>query len=134
MGFFKSSSRLMQQANEIGKDWNPAQQVTDATAQMRAANESLAQQTAAIQVATTGVDATAMIVAVRQARQMINYQPTVELDLLVQREGQLPYPVTVMQVLPQIHLAKAQPRNRVSVKVDPDNPATLWVDWDRSAM
>lgn len=133
MGFFKSTNRLRQQANEVGKDWNPAQQVTDATAQLRAANETLAQQTAAARIATTGLDATAMIVTVRQARQLINYQPTVELDLLVQPESQLPYPVTVLQVVPHIHLTKAQARNRVIVRVDPESPTTVWIDWDRPA-
>jgi hypothetical protein len=57
----------------------------------------------------------------------------IEVDLTVSPEGLPPYPVTVKQVIPQVHLARAQPGMAVHVKVDPSDPASVWIDWDRPA-
>jgi hypothetical protein len=134
VGIFKSMRELQKQSDEINKNWDVGAQLEDAQARMAEAQEMMAQQTAAANAAVTGVDATATIAAVRQTGAMVNYQPTVEVDLTVLPEGGLPpYPVTVKQVIPQIHLAQAQPGASVHVKVDPDNPASVWIDWTRPA-
>jgi hypothetical protein len=100
---------------------------------MQDAQEMMAQQTAAANAVTTGVDATATIVAVRQGHGMVNFQPMIEVDLTVMPDGLPPYPVTVKQVVPQVQLAQVQPGSAVHVKVDPNNPATVWIDWNRPA-
>jgi hypothetical protein len=134
MGIFKSMRELQKQSDEVNKNWDVGAQLEDAQARMADAQEMMAQQTAAANAATTGIDATATIVAVRQSGAMVNYQPTIEVDLTVLPEGGLPpYPVTVKQVIPQIHLAQAQPGSSVHVKVDPNNPASVWIDWTRPA-
>jgi hypothetical protein len=133
MGMFKSLRDLQKQSDEINKNWDVGAQLADAQARMQDAQEMMAQQTAAANAAVTGADATATIVAVRQGHGMVNYQPTIEVDLTVLPEGLPPYPVTVKQVIPQIHLAQAQPGNSVHVKVDPNNPASVWIDWTRPA-
>ncbi len=129
MGLFKSVRDLKKQADEINKDWDPAAQVAQAQAQMQAATESMAQQTAAANLAATGMPGTATIVAVRQGNAMVNHQPLVELDLTVMAEGRPPYPATVSQVMPMTMLGQAQPGITVNVKIDPDDPAALWIDW-----
>ena len=130
---FKSLRDLQKQSEEINKNWDVGAQLADAQSRMQDAQEMMAQQTAAANAATTGVDATATIVAVRQGQAMVNFQPTIEVDLTVLPEGGPPYPVTVKQVIPQIHLAQAQPGASVHVKVDPNNPASVWIDWTRPA-
>jgi hypothetical protein len=134
MGMFKSIRDLQKQGNEINKNWDVGAQLADAQAQMQNAQELMAQQTAAANAATTGLDATATIVAVRQGPGLVNFQPMIEVDLTVLRDGGMPpYPVTVKQVIPQVNLAQAQPGASFHVKVDPNNPASVWIDWMRPA-
>lgn len=133
MGFFKSMRELQKQSDEINKNWDVGAQLADAQTRMADAQEAMAQQTAAANAAVSGVDGTATIVAVRQGHGMVNYQPMIELDLTVVPDGGLPYPVTVKQVTPQIHLARAQPGASVPVKIAPGDPSSVWVDWDRQA-
>ncbi|MEX2197098.1 MAG: hypothetical protein WD844_17635 [Thermoleophilaceae bacterium] len=132
MGLFKGMRDLQKQANEINKTWDPGAQLQQAQAQMESANELMAQQTAAANAAVTGLDATAMIVAVRQGHGMVNFQPMIEVDLTVSPEGLPPYPVTVKQVIPQVQLGRAQAGTAVHVKVDPNDPALVWIDWNRA--
>jgi hypothetical protein len=134
MGLFKSMRDLQKQSNEINKNWDVGAQLEDAQTRMADAQEMMAQQTAAANAATTGVDATATIVAVRQGHAMVNFQPEIEVDLTVLPDGGLPpYPVTVKQIIPQVQLGQAQPGAAVHVKVDPNNPALVWIDWNRPA-
>ena len=134
MGMFKSRRDLQKQANEINKNWDVGAQLEDAQARMADAQELMAQQTAAANAAATGIDATATIVAVRQGHGMVNFQPMIEVDLTVLPDGGLPpYPVTVKQVIPQVNLVQAQPGAGFHVKVDPNNPALVWIDWTRPA-
>jgi hypothetical protein len=100
-----------------------------ATDKLRAANEMLAQQTAAANLAVSGADATAMITSVAQTGAMVNYQPMLNIDMTVMAPGLPPYPASVSQVVEQIYLAKAAAGNTVNVKVDPNAPATVYIDW-----
>lgn len=129
MGLFKSVRDLKKQADQINESWDPAAQMAQAQAQMQAATESMAQQTAAANLAATGLPATATIVAVRQGNTMVNQQPVVEIDLTVMAEGRPPYPASVSQVMPLTMLSQAQPGATVNVKIDPNDPETLWIDW-----
>jgi hypothetical protein len=129
---FKSMRDLQKQSNEINKDWDPGQQMKDGMAQMEAANEMMAQQTAAANIAMNGTPGTALIGEVRQTGGMVNYQPMVEIDLNVMREGMPPYPATVKQVIEQIYLPKAVAGASVNVKIDPSDQSTVWIDWATS--
>jgi hypothetical protein len=129
MGFFKSMRDLQKQSNEVNKDWDVGAQLADAQARMADANAFMAQQTAAANAATSGVDATATVAAVRQEGGMVNYQPIVELDLTVIAAGNPPYPLTVKQVVPQTQLAMLQPGASLKLKVDPNDPGAVWIDF-----
>lgn len=129
MGFFKSLNDLNKQAKEINKDWDPGQQMKDGMAQMQAANEMMAQQTQAANLAMTGKDATASIVNAAQTGAMVNFQPTMQIELTVFPEGGVPYPVTVSQVVEQPYLSKAVPGSQVKVKVDANDHNVVWIDW-----
>jgi len=131
MGLFKNMRDLTKQAQVLQENMDVGAQLENAQSQMAAANEMMAQQTAAANAAVTGVDATAMIVEVRQGAAMINYQPMVEVDLTVMPAGLPPYPVTVKQVASMVQLPQVRAGATVHVKVDPNNPSTVWIDWTR---
>jgi hypothetical protein len=125
MGFLKDINTLKKQAKEIDKTFDPGAQMREGKQRMAAAQEMMAQQTAAMQLATTGEDATAQVVAARDTGTQINLQPILEIDLLVMRDGQPPYPATVRQMVAQAQLGLIAAGSTVSVRVDPANPATV---------
>lgn len=132
MGFFKSMNELNKQAKEINKDFDPGQQMKDAQAQMAQANEMMAQQTMAANLAMSGKDATASITSVAQTGAMINYQPTMAIEMTVFPEGGVPYPASATQVVEQMYLAKAAPGQQIKLKVDANDPSVIWIDWPGS--
>ena len=125
MGFLKDINTLKKQAKEIDKTFDPGAQMREGKLRMAAAQEMMAQQTAAISLATTGEDATAQVVAARDTGTQINLQPVLEIDLLVMRDGQPPYPATVRQMVAQAQLGLIAAGSTVTVRVDPANPATV---------
>jgi len=129
MGMFRSVRQLQKQANEIQKDWDPGAQMAAGMDQMRAAQEMMAQQTQAANIAMSGVDATATITGVQQTGAMVNYQPTMQIDMTVLPDGLPPYPASVTQVVEQHFLVKAVPGASVPIKVDPNDPGSIWINW-----
>jgi hypothetical protein len=129
MGMFRSMRQLQKQANEIQKDWDPGAQMAAGMEQMRAAQEHMAQQTQAANIAMTGVDATATITGVTQTGAMVNFQPTMQIEMTVLPDGLPPYPASVTQVVEQHFLVKAVPGASVPIKVDPNDPGSIWINW-----
>jgi hypothetical protein len=132
MGFFKSMRDLHKEAIDIEKSMPPVKdRMADATARMAAATQSMASQTQAINqafdAAGGGVDATATINAARTVG-VVNFDPLLELDLTVMRDGMAPYPATVRQVVPQMDLPRLQSGASVAAKVDPNEPSSIWLD------
>ena len=125
MGFLKDMRTLNKQAKEISKDWDPAAQMRDGMARMQDAQQMLARQTAAAQLAATGEPAEAQVIGVRDTGALLNMQPVLEIDLLVTRTGMPPYPATVRQVVAHAQLARLTPGATLHVRVDPDDPATV---------
>lgn len=120
---------LQKQAKEIDRNFDSKATLANAMDRMKSANEFMAQQTQAANIAATGVDATAMISAVAQTGAMINMQPTLKLDLTVLPDGLPPYPASVTQVVEQIYLSKAVTGQSVPIKVDPNDPGSIWINW-----
>jgi hypothetical protein len=129
MGMFRSVRQLQKQAKEIDKTWDPGQQMADGMERMRQAQQFMAQQTQAANIASTGADATAMITGVAQTGAVVNFQPTLQIDLTVMPDGLPPYPATVTQVVEQVFLTKAVAGASVPIKVDPENPGSIWINW-----
>jgi len=132
MGFFKSMNELNKQAKEIDKNFDPGQQMKDGMAKMQAANEMMAQQTQAANLAMSGLDGTASITSSAQTGAMINFQPTMAIEMTVFPAGGVPYPVTVTQVVETPYLSKAAGGQQVKVKIDPADSNTVWIDWASS--
>ena len=125
MGFFKDVHELKKMGKEASKNFDAKSTMADGMARMQAANQMLAQQTASVQLATTGEPATAQVIAARDTGTQLNFQPVLEIDLLVTREGQPPYPVTVQQMVANAQLGLFAPGSTLAVKVDPANPTTV---------
>ena len=136
MGFFKGLRDVQKQSREINKNWDAGASFEQAQAQMAAASQTMADMTAAtnasVNAVANGIDATAVVTGVRQ-QGMVNFQPLVEVDLTVTPDGLPPYPVTVKQAVPQMQLVHAQAGANLHVKVDPDDPSSVWIDWSRPA-
>ena len=129
MGFLKDMRKLSKQSKEVSKGWDPAAQAREASAALKATTEMMAQQTAAAGLAESGEPATAQVNAARDTGALANLQPVMEIDLLVFPEGQPPYPVTLRQITPLAQVGRLAPGTRLSVKIDPADPAAVWIDW-----
>ncbi len=129
MGFFKDLKKLSDQSKEVSKDWDPAAQMRQASAAIEATTEMMAQQTAAARIAESGEPASARVSAARDTGTLANMQPVMEIELLVYREGRPPYPATLRQIVPMSQVGRLAPGTELSVKVDADDPDTVWVDW-----
>jgi hypothetical protein len=132
MGFFKSLNDLNKQAKEIDKTFDPGQQMKDGMAKMQEANAMMAAQTQAANLSMSGLDGTASIISAAQTGAMVNFQPTMALELTVFPAAGAPYPATLTQVVEQPFLAKAAPGSQVKVKIDPADPTVIWIDWASS--
>ena len=133
MGFFKDLKKTYDMSQEVSKDWDPAAQAEGGVERMKQANQMMAEQAETMKLATEGVDATATVTAVQQGQAMVNFQPTVHIELTVSRDGMPPYPATATQVVPQVQLSMLEPGRKVMVKVAEDDPRKVWVDLSRPA-
>jgi hypothetical protein len=132
MGFFKSMNELQKQSKEINKNFDPGQQMADGMEKMKEANAMMAAQTQAANLSMTGKDATASIVSSAQTGAMVNFQPTMQIDMTVFPEGGVPYPVSVTQVVETPYLSKAVAGQQIKLKVDQNDPNVVWIDWASS--
>lgn len=132
MGFFKDVRKLNKMGKEAYMGMDVQAQMEQASASMAQAQQFMAQQTAAAELATqpqNGVSGTATITAVRPTGMLVNYQPVVELDLLVTPAGRAPYPVTVTDHITVTNRMVCVAGRAVPVTVDADDPDVVWVDW-----
>jgi hypothetical protein len=129
MGFFRSMHQLNKESKALRKDWDPVAQTRQGLRMMQAATAQLAEQNAAAHLAETGLPGTATILAVRDTGTRIDFQPLVELDLLVTVTGRPPYPLTLSTVVPVVGQGRLTPGGTVSVRVDPAQPGQAAVMW-----
>ena len=134
MGFMKDIKKLSDQGKEMRDKYPVQDQLANAQASMANANAMMANMAqasaAATQAMTNGVDATATITAARQTGTQMNFNPVIELDLLVMMPSGIPMPVTRQETVAQLHLARCQVGANLRVKVEPNNPNSLWIDWN----
>jgi hypothetical protein len=128
MGFFKDLNTLKKQGEEIRKTYDVGDQMANAQAQMAQAQQMMAQQTAAANLASTGTPASATVVAARQGGGMVNFQPIMEVDLTVFPPAGAPYPATMTGPMPTNVAGRLAPGATLQVKIDPQNPQSVWID------
>lgn len=135
MGFFKDVRKLSKAGKEMRESMpSPAAQMAAAQSQMAAMTAQMSQQAQAGQaIAADGVAGAATVISATQTGALVNFDPSVRLELLVTISGQPPYPVSVECVVPQIHLARVQPGSTVSVDVARTDRQQVLIDWNRPA-
>src|SRR3984957_1673096 len=137
MGFFKSMHDLNKQAKELQRNQPPAG-VRMAAMQERMAdpNQKMGNTTQAANNAAAAAAAGAsglaercpvMIVGMRQVGS-VNFDPLLEFDLTVTREGRPPYPATVQQLLSQFQVGQLSSGRTLEATVDPSNPMGIFLD------
>lgn len=80
----------------------------------------------------TGLAGTARISSVRQTSMMVNNQPVLAFELLVEVPGRPAYTATLRELVPFIRLAQVQPGSTLAVRVDPARPERVAIDWGAS--
>jgi hypothetical protein len=130
MGFFKSMNELHKMGKEAQRNMDVGATMRNAQERMQAASTMMAQQTQAANLAAgaaNGMDIEASILSMRQIGQM-NFDPIVEFQLTALPPGLPPYPVTTTQTVNIAQWSTVQPGSVVKAKVDPQNPAAIWLN------
>jgi hypothetical protein len=70
----------------------------------------------------------AQVLAARDTGMRVDFNPTLELDLIVHLPGQPPYPVSTRSTVSQVQLALVQPGSAVRVRVNPATPQVVHLD------
>ncbi|HEY8544589.1 MAG TPA: hypothetical protein VIL36_06065 [Acidimicrobiales bacterium] len=132
MGFFKDIRKLNKLGKEQYMNMDVAGQVQQAQASMAQAQQLMAQQAQAAEMRVrpeNGIAGTATVTAVRPTGMLVNYQPVVEVDLLVTPQGRAPYPVTVSETITVANRMSCVAGRSVPVVVDANDANVVWVDW-----
>ena len=133
MGFFKDVRKLSKMGKEASASMpDPASMMTSFQTQMAGLTQQFgAQAEAAAAVAADGDDGTATVLAAAQTGALVNYNPAVQLELLVTVPSSPPYPVSLQTVVQQIHLARVQPGSTLPVHVARSDRSLVTIDWAR---
>lgn len=129
MGFFKDIHTISKQSKEIQKNWDVKAQLDQGMAAMQQANAMMAGQTQAAELSIGGTAATVQVTGARDTGTVINLQPVLELDLLVQPDGGAPYPTTLRMVVPASSMGRVVPGSVLKGRVDTAQPTSVWIDW-----
>lgn len=76
-----------------------------------------------------GAPGSATVKLARDTGQTSNLNPVYEVDLVVAPDAGGAYDVTVTTEVSSLAVAQCVPGTRVPVKVHPDDPQQVWVDW-----
>jgi hypothetical protein len=134
VGFFKDLNKLNKQAKEMDKTFDPGAQAREATERMKALNAQMAGATAALAAPPTdAVEATAQVVSVGPTTGMMNMDPILPVQLLVQQPGLPPRPASVTIVVPMAQLQRVQPGAMLPVRISRSDPSAFAVDWSAPA-
>ena len=126
MGFFGDIHKLTKQAKEIDKNWDAGAQARAGLERMKAMNAQMEQTTQAM---ADGIPATAQVVSVGVTTGMMNMDPILPVELLVEQDGAPPRPVSATLVVPMAHLYRVQPGASLPVRISPSDPNSVAVDW-----
>ncbi len=128
MGFFKDLKRTVDKSNEL-RDQMPStkDQMAAGIESMKAMNAQMAAMNAALDPSAPSTTVDATVVSVRDTGAQLNYQPMLEVALLVPAATGATYPVTVSQPVPLSSLARVQPGASVPVRVRLDDPQAVYL-------
>lgn len=126
MGLLERIREIQKRAHHEGGREAPGRH---GLAPIAAAREVIAQRTRS----ANAVDAHATVTAAAQTGTLVNAEPVIEIGLTVIPDGDLPpYPATITQPVRQLLLERLQVGSDLAVKVDPDDPTSIWIDFSRT--
>lgn len=128
MGMFSDYRSVMKTTKEMQRNTDVKGRMADMQSKMEALNTSMS-QTVTGRAMTEGVPATATVTAAVQTGAMINFAPAYQVDLLVMMPGGGPMPVRRTEVIPPLYLSRAMPGQLVGVRVMPNDPSDVYIDW-----
>ena len=134
MGLFKAYKDTMKEARDIEKTWDPKAQREAGKSRMAEGMDRMAEMTRQANLQASGVTCSATVTAIRETGQMINMQPVAEIEMTVLPDGLPPYPVTIHQMISQFQIPQFQPGASLVVKVDPNDPSSVFIDTMASSM
>lgn len=130
MGLFKDIKKLSDQGKEINKTFDPGAQARAGIEQMKQLNAQMAATTAAMNAdPADGAEAMAQIVTVGQATGMVNMDPIMHLELLINQEGMPPRPMSVQVIVPMGQMVKIQAGGMLPVRLSSADATALAVEW-----
>ncbi len=103
-------------------------QATEAVDDAMALQAEMAKQQ---QLLTTGTPGTATIKGFTDTGTLVNFNPQVVLDCSIEVAGKAAYDAKITTSVPQMHIPLVQPGNKIGVKVDPNDPSSIAIDWTR---
>jgi membrane protease subunit (stomatin/prohibitin family) len=128
MGFMKGL-RDLKDLNDMARQ-QPRPSMSEGISQAKAAMEGVQQMQ---QLNATGVAGTAKLLAVADTGATLNQHPVCELQLEVTVPGHAPYTTAVRQPVPRMQAPMLQPGATMAVKVDPEDPTAVVMDWNAQA-
>ncbi|HEY4224524.1 MAG TPA: hypothetical protein VGM70_01775 [Pseudolysinimonas sp.] len=133
MGFFDDLGKLTQLASESEAQLNVPGRLAQAQQKMDAMTSAMTPPATSPEIEARRVQVSASVVNVSPTSTWVNGQPVVQVDLMVDLPGGMPLPVTRAEVVPQLYLARLVPGAPLPVSLDPATPASLRIEWTRSA-
>lgn len=133
MGFFGDLNKLRIQGEEMREKQDVKGDMANAKAKMDAMNAAYAASAPKPDDPASEarrVDATATVQSAQQTGMMVNMNQGVQANLLVMING-IPTPVTTMLMVPYLNMARLQPGAQLSVSIDPQEPASVRIDWSK---
>lgn len=128
MSFLKNLATITKMGNEIQRTTDVGAQLAQASQAMQQATATMAAMTDRASLAATGTPAQATVLDARATGTYVNFEPVVQLDLMVMAPSRVPFPVTISEVVPQLHLARLHPGASIGVRVGATADA-LCIDW-----
>ena len=119
MGFLKDLRTISKQSRELDRNRDVGAEMARASAALAQANQIMVDQANAGVLARGAPAAMFQVLAARDTGAVVNMQPMLEIDLLVQHDGGLTYPATVRQVVPAAGLGRVVPGATLRGKADP---------------
>ena len=128
MGFLRDLKKAVDKAGELEKSSPSAKdRMAQGLETMKAMNQTGAGMVAAMDPSKPSNTVQAQVLAVRDLQAQINYQPVVEVDLLVSGTTGARYPVTLRQPIAHSVLARIRPGAMVPVRVSVDDPQAVYL-------
>lgn len=128
MGFFKDLNTMKNMGKEMQKTSTPGADLRNARDRMAAMNAAYA-QTAPGGEAADAVDGTVQVVAVGMSTGLLNGNPMLSLQVLVQAPGLPPIPATSTVVVPTGQLPRVVVGATLPARISQHDPSTFTVAW-----